>query len=425
MSDDDLAPSPKSIRNIQVPAVKLRPRSAEQDTDTDGYEPPRRLRSSYSKYVLWGAAALGVVAVGVVAMLAFRPTTITVVPRSQAVTFDQSVRMTAYPAASAASGALAYTVQTVDLEDSEVVPTTGTEHADSKASGTITVYNTYSAQSVRLIKSTRFASPSGLIFRVPNDVVVPGKKGSVPGQVAVTVIADASGDSYNVASADHWTVPGLKSSPAMYAGVYASSAQAMSGGFSGDRPSFAPGALEAAIAEIRGRLADKALAAISVATSSVAIPGLMSVMYQSLPSTNEAGGGARVHESAHVEVPVFSMSALASSVAQNVSADASANATLTFSKGFVASFTDPSVVLSSGQPFQFSMSGTGMLVWNVDTQALTQALSGRDTVAFQTIITGFPAIQEAHARFEPFWNSHFPTDPSKIKVELQSPAPSA
>ena len=90
-----------------------------------------------------------------------------------------------------------------------------------KASGSITVYNNYSTASVKLIKNTRFQTPAGLIFRVPADVVIPGKQGSTPGQVTVTVFADQVGQQYNIGPTPRLTVPGLQSNAAMYAQIYA------------------------------------------------------------------------------------------------------------------------------------------------------------------------------------------------------------
>ncbi len=413
----------KSIRNIKTSGVRVRPRpSASPDIiEEDDSTPSHR-----GRYVLWGVVCICVFFAGVFVAIALRPTTITITPRSHVITFDQSIKFTAYPATTAPTGALAYTLQTFDLEDSDVIPTSGIQHVEEKASGSITVYNTFSNDTVRLIKNTRFATPDGLIFRVPADVAIPGKKGNTPGKVSVTVFADAVGEKYNVAPAAHWTLPGLKSNKVMYAGVYASSDTSMSGGFSGDRAGFAPGALEAAIATIRGRLADKARAALlsAEASSSTALPGLLSVVYESLPQTQEAGGGARIHERAHVEIPIFSIDAFAHTVADSVSTDSTpGSVAIMFRKDFSAQVSD-AVHPIADQAFQFSMTGSADLVWHVDTQALLQALSDREEGAFKTVVDGFPAIQEAKARIEPFWNSRFPHDPSSIKVDVLSPVQS-
>lgn len=411
--EDEAPQGEKSIRNIQVSSKQRRvpPRAPVMSAR----KPSPKNRPNY---LLWVLAGGGVLVLGLIAMVALRPTTVTIIPRSHTVVFDQTIRLTAYPAQTAASGTLTYTVQTNMLEDSELVPTTGTEHVDEKASGTLTVYNKYSAQTVKLVKNTRFEGPGGLIFRTPSDVVVPGKKGTSPGKVSVTVIADVAGQEYNVPAADRWNVPGLKSNPSMYAGVYAVSDTPMSGGFSGDRAGFAPGVLEAAQGQIRSRLAEK-VSSIMGSSTSIALPGLVRVSYESVPPASE-GANARVVERARVEMPVFPKDMLATIIGESVSADASSGALdITFPKEFSASFVDEAADFGD-TPFQFSMNGTGTLVWRVDTEALAQALSGREKAAFQTIVRGFPAIQEAHARVQPFWESTFP-EGSKIRFDITRP----
>ena len=378
-----------------------------------------------TKIWMWGGAAALIVILGALAFVALRPTSVSVVPRSQVVTFDQSAHFTAYPAPAIASSTLSFTVQTSDIEDSAVVPTSGTERAADKAQGSITIFNAYSTESVKLIKTTRFATPDGLIFRVPADVVVPGKKGSTPGKITVTVFADEAGEKYNVGPVARFTLPGLKSNAAMYAGVYASSAQAFSGGFTGERPAVAAGAVDTATTQIRARLAQKARdAAAALSTgATVAFPDLVNVTYQSLPQTAEAGGGLRIHERAHIQIPVFPADIFAYAVAQSVSADATPGAVaMQGITGLTARANDPAAIAADA-PLAFTLTGVAQLVWNVDTQALALALAGKEQGAFQTIVTGFPGVQEAHARIEPFWKNSFPAEPSAIHIRLDTPEP--
>ena len=425
------APGERTIRNIQV---EKRPRLSGQEPARIGSDdirgtpdipriPPQHPRAP-SRWWIWGGVALSLAVLAAIALVAFRPTTVTATPRSQSVAFDASARFAAYPAATAASGTLSFTLETSDLEDSAVVPTSGSARVEDRASGTVIVVNEYSAQSVKLIKNTRFATTEGLIFRVPAEVVVPGKKGAVAGEISVTVIADQAGEAYNVGPQTRLTIPGLRSTPDMYTKVYARSTTAMSGGFVGDRPATAPGALENARAEVRARLDEKARAVVRSRpdASTITFPGLLHVTYESLPETSEAGGGLRIHERAHVELPVFPADSFARVVAESVSADAE--------QGGVAFKAAPDLVARlngapdgslADTPLDLTLEGSAQLVWNVDTRALAEALAGRDEAAFETIVNGFPAIQEASARIEPFWKSSFPADASDIKVRVITP----
>jgi hypothetical protein len=345
------------------------------------------------------------------------------VPRTHTIVFDNTVPFTAYPAESAASGTLPYTVQSFTFADSEVVPAQGTHHVESKASGTITVVNDFSPTPVKLLATTRFETPDGLIFRAPAQVMVPGKKGSTPGTVQVTVVADEAGDKYNVGPITKLTLPGLKGG-AMYASVYAKSDAAFAGGFSGDQPQTAPGATEAAVAQIRTRLDAKYRAALgTIASSTTALPDLARISYTDVPPTSEGDSSVRIRQQITVQVPVFTTDVLANTLAQSYSADASIHdVNLVPGADFAAKSSDSASTTLGSDAISFTLNGKAQLVWQVDQKALTTALAGHDQGAFQTIIGGFPFVQEAKARVEPFWASSFPKNPDNIVIVVQ-PAP--
>lgn len=419
-------PPARGIRSISAPrAARSKIGVDVRETPSFSNDPlPQRPRK-YSRWILWGVALVALLAVGALALLSFRDTVIRVVPKSHTVVFDPAITFTAFPESTAATGTLSYRIQTSELEDSEVVPSQGTTHAETKASGSITVYNEYSDKSVKLIKNTRFQTPDGLVFRTPAEIIVPGRKGSTPGQVTITVVADKAGDAYNIAPVSRFTVPGLTSSPDMYAKVYAKSTAAFSGGFVGEQPAVAPGALETALSAVRARLEEKARAAAANAGGDAIIfPDMLRMTYQDLPNTSEAGGGVRIHQKATIEVPSFDSALFAKTIARSVSADAeAADIMVVPGEGFGARLNDASVSFSDS--IEFSLAGTAQLVWKVDESALASALAGRNQDAFPTIVNEFPGIQEAHARIEPFWKSTFPATAADIVIKLEDPQPTS
>ncbi len=423
--------TPRGIRSISAP-IRSRPvhvGGAPGRMDMDIREspsamsgmPPRPPHRS-SRLWIWAGASVILLSIVAVLIIFFSSTTVTVTPKSRVAVLS-SASITAREGASAPEGTLSYTLQTFDLEDSEVVAAEGTTHMETKASGSITVTNTYSASAVKLVKNTRFESSDGLIFRALSDIVVPGKKGSTAGTVNVTVVADQPGEQYNIGPTKKFTVPGLKSTADMFAGVYAHSSAAMSGGFLGEKPGTAPGALEAAVALVRGRLEAKSREALASQTKddTFAFPELIVITYQSLPTTNEAGNSVRIHEKAHMEIPVFSKDAFARAVAQAAFAD-SDNAAVSMEPA--GDFTVHA--LASGDQTEegtlsLVASGQALIIWTVDTNALATALQGKDDSTFQAIANGFPSVLEAKARIAPFWRSSFPDSPSDIKVKVVRP----
>lgn len=405
----------RSIRNISI--NRATPRRAAEMQDMSNLGPSRGRRRS--RWWMWIAAVGALLVVGALALVAMRPTRVTIEPRTHTLTFANE-QFSAVPAATESQGALTYSVRSVELEDSEVVPSEGTVYAEDKASGNITIYNNYQNTPLTLVKNTRFSSASGLIFRTPAEVVVPAKTSSGPGKVEVTVVADKAGAEYNVA-AGKFTLPGLASTPAMYKGVYAESSSAFVGGFVGERPGVASGALEAAIASVRSRLEAKARDSVTAESGSIAFAELAVIEYQSLPNTAEAGGGVRIHEKATVRIPTFNLADFIAAVGQSAIGDADpATIELMVGDTFEAQPVGTTILLGS-DTVSFSLAGSALLVWDVPEGDIQQALAGKDQAAFESIISNFPSVQEARANIEPFWKDTFPQTAADITIKVEDP----
>lgn len=403
--------------------MPARPRSLGGSGEFPSSTIPQHPVRTFSKVWIWGLAVVAIIVVGALALFAFRKTTITVIPRSHQIVFDDTAVFTAYPAATAATGTIVYTVRTIDAEDSALVTAQGTQHAERKASGTITVVNEYSAAPVKLVKQTRFQTPDGFVFRTPADIMIPGKKGSTAGTVQVTVIADQAGQNYNVGPVSRFTLPGLKGG-AMYSSVYARSAAAMSGGFIGDEPATQPGAVQQATADMRTRLEQKVRADIQALPSDLtAFPDLAVITYEDLAPTSE-NNGVRLHEKIHAQVPVFPNALFASAVAQTISTDVqNAQVSLVPGPGYAGKRAGDVSQPLGDTALSFTLAGQAQLVWVVNTEQLAKDLAGHDQGAFQTIVSSNPAIREARARIEPFWTSSFPKDAAAIRIVIEQPEP--
>lgn len=388
--------------------------------------PPRRK----SRPLLWLWIIAGVLLIAVMAfvLMMFRSTTITVIPRVHTIVFDSTKSFTAYPTSSAAAGTLTYTLQSFDIDDSQSVTSIGTTHVERKASGSVTVVNTYSSAPVKLVKNTRFQTPDGLIFRTPADISIPGMRATAPGTVQISLVADQTSDKYNIAPVSRFTLPGLQGGP-MYDKVYAQSRTAFSGGFSGNEPTVDANTKAAAVAEMQGRLRDKVMQQIGALNPNncTAFPSFAAVTFQDAPPTlSTTSGQVNLNERAHVDIPILPSQALDQQLGGITDSDVQ-NSTLALApkQGFTATLSNTTSTMLGSSPITFVMSGSAQLVWSVDQNALSQALAGKDQSAFQTVVNGFPGVQEARARIEPFWRHTFPADPKEIKVIISAPQESS
>jgi hypothetical protein len=98
---------------------------------------------------------------------------------------------------------------------------TGNKTTDGLAGGEVTLFNETAAPQT-LVKTTRLLTPSGVLFRLSNQVVIPAR-----GQVTATVYADQTGAGGNIGPSK-FTIPGLNQDK--QAVIYASSSLAMVGG---------------------------------------------------------------------------------------------------------------------------------------------------------------------------------------------------
>lgn len=119
----------------------------------------------------------------------------------------------------------------------QMFPATGKSSVSEKASGMITVYNTFSSDPQPLVATTRFLTGDGKLFRLDQKTIIPGaeiKDGKIiPSSIKARVTADKPGEEYNIGPAtDRITIPGFKGTP-RYDGFYGVFEERMSGGFIG------------------------------------------------------------------------------------------------------------------------------------------------------------------------------------------------
>jgi hypothetical protein len=412
----------KSIRNI---SVSSRQRTIKKPPITGRVPGTSTRRGGGSRIGIWFVAIISIIALIGAGYFVFRGTTVTVIPRKQTVVFDEQALYTAYPKGeSVSTGGIVYDILSREFEESMSVEATSVESVEDNASGKITVINNHSAESLRLIKNTRFESPTGLVYRIRNSVIVPGKKGDKPGELEVTVYADEPGERYNIGPVAKFTLPGLKTTgPEMFTNVYARSDRSISGGFVGERPIVSESDLESAKSQLRARLEEKALVSFDDAGSDklYVFPELLNINYESMAPDFAEDGSVRVREIAISTVPTFEGSSFAKAVAEATSADAgSGDISIVDPTSFSISLVNSEEVHVGTDALDFSLSGSAVFIWAVDSGVLSRDLAGKSKESFQGILESHPGIEEATAQIRPFWKGTFPEDPTDINIVIIS-----
>lgn len=354
----------------------------------------------------------------------FAQTTLLVIPKSEVVKLEEELTLVAYKEPTEDS--LGFSVMEVALDDSVEVMATGTRTVTAKASGTIIVYNEQTTDQ-RLIKNTRFQSPTGKIYRINDSIVVPKARtvsGKLtPGTLEVVVYADEAGPDYNSQPTD-FTVPGLKDLP-QYTQVYARSKTALSGGASGTVKIVSDQAMRAAQEQLRVSLETKlrTKARGEIAPSQVAYEkGFLIEIQDATLSTTTASEDDRavVRATGTLYLPVFDREALARAIARSViptykgePVEITSIDALRFTLGKMSGKE-----LWESTEISFAVSGTPEIVWKVDETVMKNAVLGREEKDFKLLFNDFRNVERVKATIRPFWKNTYPTDPKDVIVEI-------
>lgn len=316
---------------------------------------------------------------------------------------------------STATGTLPAKAVAVTARAEKSLPATGEATVQSKAGGTITIVNEYSADEQTLVKNTRFETPDGLIFRIQDAVTIPGKTSAGGGTVEARVLADGVGERYNIGPVARFSVPGFAGKP-QFDGFYARSDSAMTGGFDGVQkvadPDLVADAIDQLTEDLRGRMDQEAAADAGAGHRAFTVPGSFQVL-----------GSGREPKGDTVTVWVEA-GADAYAVSESDFADAVASAILTGyrAKG-EATIDSPDalrVTPKEGASPALEIVGRASVTWAVNADSLRATLLGQPSTAFNQVITEFGGVARADQVIRPFWRSAFPTDSSRVEVVMST-----
>ena len=128
---------------------------------------------------------------------------------------------------------------TMEKNMTHLFAASGKDKVERKAKGTIWIFNAYSSSPQVLVATTRFEAPDGKVFRIVDQITVPGaeiKDGKIiPSSIEADIVADKPGVEYNVGPISRLSVPGFKGTP-RFNGFYGETKSPMSGGFIGEKP---------------------------------------------------------------------------------------------------------------------------------------------------------------------------------------------
>lgn len=300
-----------------------------------------------------------------------------------------------------------------------IFPTSGNADVSQRATAKITIYNAYSSSKQILVATTRFATQDGKIFRLDNQVVVPGagiKDGKiVPSGIEASVTADKAGADYNAGPFNKLTIPGFKGTP-RYGGFYGVMPQAASGGFVGKRQ--VP--TDQDIAEAKDKTSQglkdvlqSGLANIKPEEGFKIIDGasLINITKLTVNKTVDDKGNFSIFGEATLQSIGFREKDINSLLETLMLKD---NPNMSFDNLSV-DYQNVKPDFAAGQ-LTFSVSAKSDVKPKFSEDELKTAIAGKSLADAKTSVLALPDLGNAKISMWPFWLGNLPNNTAKIKV---------
>ncbi len=376
----------------------------------------------FRAWLPWIFGLFGVVAVVLFALNYFGGAVVTVTLKKDVVSMDQKMSAFKNPT----STELPFSVMKVAFEETKEVPATGEKVLTTKASGKIIVYNKQTTTQ-RLIKNTRFQSPTGKIYRINDSINVPKAttvKGKItPGSIEATIFADEAGPDFNSVPTD-FTLPGLKGSP-VFEKVYGRGKGAITGGASGTIKTVTDADLKTARDELRVQLETKlrGKARSDLAPSQISYEnGIIIELEEATLSKAEASSKdmAVVSAKGSLYMVVFDKELLTKATV-NLLIKTYKGETVTIANLEALTLDLPpmkGIELWDRDRLDFELSGDPVIEWSIDEEGLRKVLYGVPKQSFKTIMAQFQTIENAEAVVRPAWKRVFPSKAEEIEIKI-------
>ena len=343
----------------------------------------------------------------------FNTATVTIVPKftdindfKKEVTFTQKSLVT--------SG-VPFIIATSSSVKTKILPLSESKKVESKASGVVTILNNYDASPQKLIKNTRLESAAGKIYRINQSVTVPGKKGSTPGSVDVTIYADSNGVAYN-SQATTFSIPGFKGTP-REKGFSARSKGALTGGSSGNVSLASLSDMNAAKDELALELAQEVKANLMQIKKEgyIGLYGASEVTYTDNEAAILKGLTGTYEVTATGYVVLADASKLAQTMALGIRDYKNEPVRLGYTDTLLYTRKNTDHIASSSE-MTILVEGKPQVIWVTDFDAIKEMVRGKKRDDFKPLMKSLSTIQGAEISFSPLWLASFPSDMTKISI---------
>lgn len=353
-------------------------------------------------------------------MFAIAPrATVIISAKTTSVSIDQTLSLDPKAAASKAAE-LQFKANSQQLKKSVSTDftATGTKDIGNKASGSVTITNSFDSDAKSVPAGTIFTGASGHKFASTAAVTVPGASvsgGSIhPGTAPVQVQATDIGNEYNV-PAQTYTVTGYSSLNASGSAMSGGDKQTVTVVSQADvdkaKTQLASQDNNAAKDQLKKQFNDDYIIVTESFTVDQASPSVS-------PNIDEQAKQAKLT----VET-TYTLLGLARKDVNEMLNSALKSALDTKPNQSIFSNGSNSIAFSNFQKFDngtFSarLSTTGYIGSKIDTNALAKQVAGKRYGEIQAIVNQIPNVESVDIKFSPFWVNGAPNDPKKVDIKF-------
>jgi hypothetical protein len=387
---------------------------------------PKKTKSS-SKFLLsFFIVFICIAIIGVALSLLYTKGVVTITP----VTQEFNVNGTLTVKKESGVNDLRYDVITADHESSRTVPATNGPLIQTKAKGTITLYNNYLNTAQKIVAGTRISNSKGLIYRTLTTVSIPGKKvvsgKTVMGSISVAVIADQAGENYNMKAADlagDFKIVAYKGTP-KYSTIYGRIKTEITGGFSGTKKIVSSEILKKTETELKDEIKKELISQIKliVPKDYTFFDDAYTIEYEVSEPGPIVSGISNFTIKGTIYGLIFNNKNLLKAIAlkelkvfPTQSYDIKGLQDLNFEIKNIKDFSP-----KKGTSLTFSIKGHITLTGTFDEMDLKNNLRGISLKNSNEVFRKYSSISNAYAVITPFWMRAFPNSIDSIIIEYKA-----
>jgi hypothetical protein len=320
-----------------------------------------------------------------------------------------------------------------DITESTTTPSGGLVDTHKKASGTIVLYNTYSASAQKINVGTPLLTPSNLVYKTLSTVTIPGytsKSGkTIPGSIEVKIEAEKSGDAYNTKFAD-FNIQSYKGTK-MFDKIYGRSKTELMGGIDGKVPNVSKEVIASSTEYLKTKVASSTEIKIQelvkkIKPELVYVPGLQYVVPSDVvQSSSNDGKQLTFSKTSHVVLILLNKKSLSEQIIkenppsskESLGGRVKFNVDVATLKGSTQLDLDVNSIKKNLVYLFFS--GETNLISVIDEKTITSAVSGLSKSQALKVIPDLVETESIKISSTPSWVDVLPLNRGKIKVISQ------